>query len=162
MRKIFGVVFLLVLTAGTGLQAQAAADEAAWVRQLSEKKTATVGDGIVLTAMLAGLQTLDYAKALDYLTAKKIVRTGPLDSSAALTSGQLSLWVMRAKGMKGGLIYSLFGGRRYAHRELVFRGMVPAKYSEYHKLQGSELLAVIGRAAGDVDLSMQNQGGTPK
>lgn len=155
MKKLLLTCTLLLLFAA-GTVARAAVDEADWVRKLSGKQHASVQDGVILTAMLAGRQTLDYQQALAYLQQKNILNDKPQHSDAVLTAGQLALWVMRVKGYSGGVFYTLFKSRRYAHRELVYRGFIPGKYSEYHKLHGSELLAVISKAAGDVDLSMQS------
>jgi hypothetical protein len=61
------------------------------------------------------------------------------------TLGGLSFLVMRAFGFKGGLLYRLFPGPRYAYRELVYRGIIQDQSGPSQKVSGFRLLSLVGR-----------------
>ena len=60
-----------------------------------------------------------------------------LDESAYLIMGAFSL--------EGGLLYSLFPGRRYAYRELVYRAYIQGRRDPAQGVPGSRLIQVLGR-----------------
>ena len=147
MRRILAVLLLLVFVLPA-----AAKDPNAWVRVLGEKKSATVADGVRLVAMLAGY-TGGENGAQAYLLKKGILQKA-VTETGLLSKGCLSLMIMRAKNYKGGLFYSLFKSGRYAYRELVYKGFLPAGGSEHGRVSGGLLLAVIAKVRGDVDLKI--------
>jgi hypothetical protein len=53
--------------------------------------------------------------------------------------------VMRAFGLKGGLMYSLFPGPRYAYRELLHRRLIQGRADQGFTVSGERLLQIIGR-----------------
>jgi outer membrane protein OmpA-like peptidoglycan-associated protein len=68
------------------------------------------------------------------------------------TLGGLSLLIMKAFGLKGGLMYSLFPGPRYAYRELVYRKLITGRAYSGAPVSGERFLRVLGRTldyAGD-------------
>jgi hypothetical protein len=64
----------------------------------------------------------------------------------AMQRGTLAAAVARIVELRGGVMYSLFPGPRYATRELISRGMIPPGSSENQAITGLEYLGVIGRA----------------
>ena len=54
--------------------------------------------------------------------------------------------VMRALGLKGGLMYSLFPGPRYAYREFVAKGFVNPSGGPKRLLPGDEVLRILRQA----------------
>lgn len=158
--KMFPVYLLgvFVFLAGTlGAQdaaTNAQADGMDGLMALSEKPSVRVGEALEQIVLLAGGEPRDAKAALTYLAGKGIVRAD-ISLDAVLTRGCLASMVMKTRGWGGGIMYSIFGGGRYAWRELVYRNVMQAGGSEHSPVSGGELLAVIGRAAGDVDLKME-------
>ena len=54
--------------------------------------------------------------------------------------------VMRSLGLKGGLMYSLFPGPRYAYREFVAKGIVDGNGGPLRLLPGDEALTILRQA----------------
>jgi hypothetical protein len=54
--------------------------------------------------------------------------------------------VMRALGLKGGLMYRIFPGPRYAYRELIAKGIVNASGDPKRSLPGDEVLKILRQA----------------
>jgi hypothetical protein len=68
-----------------------------------------------------------------------------LNPAAPMDKATLAYVIYKALGMRGGINMALFNNRRYALRELVYRGMM-AGGADYAFVSGSELIAVLGRA----------------
>lgn len=62
-----------------------------------------------------------------------------------VTLGSLSHLLMRAFDLKGGLLYSLFHGERYAAREAVYRGWVQGSGAPGRLLSGREVMHMVGK-----------------
>lgn len=65
-------------------------------------------------------------------------------TSGAVTMRTLSLLVMKAFNLKGGLLYRLFPGGRYAYREMVSRGFIEGRAYPSRKVSGEQLLWILG------------------
>jgi hypothetical protein len=64
----------------------------------------------------------------------------------------VSFLIMRAFGIEGGLMYSLFPGPRYGYRELVYRNVIQGRAYPAMPVSGERLLRILSRAleyAGD-------------
>jgi hypothetical protein len=57
----------------------------------------------------------------------------------------LSLLVMEAFRLRGGIMYSLFHNSRYAHREMVYRQFVQGRTDPVQWVNGERLLRILGR-----------------
>jgi hypothetical protein len=66
-------------------------------------------------------------------------------SSSALRLKEAAYLVMAAFGLKGGLMYSLFPGPRYAYRELLRLRLIQGRADENFTLSGERLLHILGR-----------------
>ncbi|MDR1505592.1 MAG: hypothetical protein LBI67_00665 [Treponema sp.] len=53
--------------------------------------------------------------------------------------------IMSAFGFRGGVMYSLFPGPRYAYRELVYKKMIQGRSAPDISFNGERLLQIIGR-----------------
>ena len=62
-----------------------------------------------------------------------------------LTLGEYSYLLMQAFGMKGGVMYRIFPGPRYASRELVYLKMIKGDTSPYRTFSGEEAIGILGR-----------------
>lgn len=159
MKVLAGIVMCVFLFFSGTLPAQnaetnARAEGMDSLMTLADKSAVTVGEALEQIVLLAGSEPRDAQAALGFLASKGIVAPD-ISLKAVLTRGCLASMVMKARGWGGGIMYSIFGGGRYAWRELVYRNIMPSGGSEHSTVSGGELLAVIGRAAGDVDLKME-------
>jgi hypothetical protein len=79
---------------------------------------------------------------------------------------ELSLLVMEAFRLRGGIMYSLFHNSRYAHRELVYRRIVQGRTDPVQRVSGERLFRVLGRALSyvgdDEDLILQTGAPLPE
>jgi hypothetical protein len=66
--------------------------------------------------------------------------------SAALSLKDAAFLVMGAFGFKGGLMYSLFPGPRYAYRELLQLRIIQGRADENFTVSGERLLHIIAQA----------------
>jgi len=69
-----------------------------------------------------------------------------------ITLGEYSYLIMRAFSVKGGFLYALFPGGRYAARELVFKEWIIGPTSPYRTVSGEEALDILGRAMEAVEV----------
>ncbi|MDR1175451.1 MAG: OmpA family protein [Treponema sp.] len=63
-----------------------------------------------------------------------------------VTLGGVSLLIMKSFNIKGGFMYSLFSGSRYAYRELTYRKIIGGRAYSTMTVSGAHLLRIIGRA----------------
>lgn len=64
-----------------------------------------------------------------------------------ITAEQFAYLVMRAFGIKGGLMYTLFPCPRYSFRELVYIGLIPRTMDPQAFVEGSLALRIVRIAA---------------
>jgi hypothetical protein len=67
-------------------------------------------------------------------------------AEAPLTLGAVSLLIMKAFNIRGGLMYALFPGPRCGYRELVHRGLIQGRAYSTLPVSGERLLRIINRA----------------
>jgi len=65
------------------------------------------------------------------------------DAQDAITLERLSLLIMKAFGLKGGLLYSLFNNAHYSYRELVFQDLIQGESDPSMKVSGEEMIFII-------------------
>ena len=68
-----------------------------------------------------------------------------LAATDRLTRGTLAYMICKACRLRGGVNWYLFGNRRYAVREAVFRSLMPDGVA-YHGVTGAELIAALNQA----------------
>ncbi|MGA2615213.1 MAG: hypothetical protein ABSG38_17395 [Spirochaetia bacterium] len=139
-RALLLAVFLLPAWA-----ASVEAQSNAVVDSLLSEKAATFGEAVymVMAAITAVPDTASPADAITALQAQKW-EVKVQDASSPVTLGQYSYLLMRAFKMRGGLMYSLFPGPRYAARELAFRKLISGDSSPYRTLSGEEVVQILG------------------
>jgi hypothetical protein len=78
---------------------------------------------------------------------------------------ELSLLVMEAFRLRGGIMYSLFHNSRYAHRELVYRRIVQGRTDPVQRVSGERLFHILSRVLSitgdDEDLILQTEVSLP-
>jgi hypothetical protein len=132
---------LLGLALGAGAQSNSAIDELLAERQASFGRAAYM----VLAAreLLPEDATPEQAvQALAGLGWKLRVRA----AAEPLTLGEYCRLVMIALQIKGGLMYRLLPGPRYAARELAYLGFIKGDRSPYRSLSGEEALRILQAA----------------
>jgi hypothetical protein len=67
-------------------------------------------------------------------------------ADAPATLGGVSFLIMKAFNIKGGLLYTLFPGPRYAYRELVYRRLIQGRVYSPMPVSGERLSRMISRA----------------
>ena len=100
-----------------------------------------LGAADLLPQGLSGQEAQDAAWSAAY--AKGSVRGGRED---ALRYSDAASIVMNAFKLRGGIWYSLFGGPRYAYRELLYRKVISGRADPDRALSGEELLRLVTAA----------------
>jgi hypothetical protein len=60
-----------------------------------------------------------------------------------LAADTLAFLTMKALGLGGGVFYTIFPSPRYAHRELVYRDILPSSVTPGRIVSGEEVLRVL-------------------
>jgi hypothetical protein len=138
------------LAAGLDMPAEPANElpEPVFMGELARQKRVDQNDGF--RAVLLWLDGKDDSRNFKdravTLADRGLVRADwRLSPTAPMDKATLAYIVYHALGMKGGLNMALFNSRRYALRELVYRGMM-ASGADYAYVTGSEFVAILGRA----------------
>ncbi len=152
---------LLALALSAGGQDARDAEELVPVSSvISRKSRATVKDGYLVVAMLARqdgrinvgtrVEELTFAQLRKLLIDDGVVaRSWNFDPAAGLERDVLAYMAASYLNIKPGLLTSLFGmTRRYAYREMQFRGLMVQDQSK-QTISGSELLSVMTRVAAE-------------
>jgi hypothetical protein len=61
----------------------------------------------------------------------------------AISLERLSLLVMKAFGMKGGLMYSLFNSAHYSYREMVYQDLIQWESDPHMNVSGEEMIFIV-------------------
>jgi hypothetical protein len=133
-------VALLACAAQVGAQSNELLDA------LLEEQTTSFGQAsyLVLTAAGRLSEGASPAEAALVVTAQgwKVPQKG---ADEPLTLGEYSFLLMQAFQMKGGLMYRIFPGPRYAGRELAYLRLIRGDTSPYRLLRGEEAIGILGR-----------------
>ena len=133
---------LLALLAACALPA--AAQSNALIDRLLEQPQASFGAAayLVLTASGDLDQEATEQQALESLSGKGWkLRAARAEEPIRL--GELCFLIMKAFGEKGGLMYRLVPGPRYAVRELAYRGLVRGKVHSRRLPTGQEIVQLL-------------------
>ena len=72
------------------------------------------------------------------------------ESSRPITMGGLSLLLMHAFDLKGGMMYRFFGNQRYAYREMKEKGYITGRAYQTLKVSGEQFLQILGDVTADL------------
>jgi len=61
----------------------------------------------------------------------------------AISLEMLSLLIMRAFGLKGGPMYSIFHNAHYSYREMVFQDLIQGESDPHAKVSGEEMIFIV-------------------
>lgn len=136
-------VFIILLLAGI-LTAQSAV----FIDELLTSKKITYAQAIYLVCVGNG-EYQDTAKLEDIFpeaVQRKWV-SAAVQPEKPITVAQYAYLVMRAFGIGGGLLYTLFPGPRYGYRELVYKGLIPGTMDPDAFVSGVLALRIVRIAA---------------
>ncbi len=139
MKKAWAVLALLA----AGLL-PAAAQSNELIDRLLEQPRASFGAAAYLVLAASGALDAESSEqqALESLNAKGWkLRLAQAEDPIRL--GEFCFLIMKAFGEKGGLMYRLFPGPRYAVRELAYRGLVHGKVHSGRFPTGQEVVQIL-------------------
>ncbi|MDR1142903.1 MAG: hypothetical protein LBK77_01635 [Spirochaetaceae bacterium] len=125
------------------------------VSGIGSAQTAEELDGIL------GSREITYAQAARFVLASADASLGGGDAFQAARNegwlprraeadrpirlGELSLLIMKSFGLRGGILYTLFPGPRYANRELIYLGLLRGRTDPGGSVDGGSFLQILGR-----------------
>jgi hypothetical protein len=137
-RLIFSLIF-------TGAVLTAHAQSADWIEALLAKDSVTYADAALLVLEAADVTAAPTAAAaFGYAAENAWLPKGVAADDAARLDG-LSLLVMRAFSMKGGLFYTLTKSPHHAYRELAHRNIIQGRADPMMPVSGDLLLFTVNR-----------------
>jgi hypothetical protein len=113
---------------------------------LFEEATISLGQAAYLVLTAAGLvpEDTDPAEAATVLAGQGWI-VPERSAEEPLTLGEYSHLLMQAFQLKGGLMYRIFPGPRYAGRELAYLQLIKGDTSPYRTFSGEEAIGILGR-----------------
>jgi hypothetical protein len=135
------LVLFTVFMAVTGFLFAQTADEMDRILDAQEI-TYTQAARFVLAAanaVPAGVDAFTAAQKNQWLPA------GAIGADSSISLGELSLLIMKAFEIKGGILYSVFPLPRYACRELVYLRIIQGRTDPGGRLDGRTFLQILGR-----------------
>jgi len=138
--KFFPLFFLISLISVIHLSAQSNN----LIDNLLSQKEAAFGDTALLVLTAGRLIPEDSGTdaAIKYV-AEKIGKLSGKKADNHITAAELSFIIMKTFNLKGGIMYMLFPGPRYAYRELVYRKDLSGRGGPYRKVPGEEVLRTL-------------------
>jgi hypothetical protein len=90
-------------------------------------------------------ESANLQQALDFIQDKGWVGADAA-SSDEVTVEQFAFLLMKSLGLRGGIMYSIFQGPRYAYREMVFQSVIDSTLDRYDILSGDQVLRYLASA----------------
>jgi len=135
--RIFKISIGFLFLSGAILQAQTAAE----LETVLGTSVVTCGQAARFVLASSGDEVHDaFDQALNRGWLPK--GTSPDDP---VTMGKLSFLMMKAFGMKGGMMYTILPGPRYAFRSMVSRSLIQGSSDPGMKLAGDRFLTILGK-----------------
>ena len=146
-KKIYVICMLLLLAIPAYSQSAAdiegllsekaiTCEQAAWFTLVSVQEAAEEDDPLPASGAFAAAQEKGWIKA---------------EGGDAITLSRLSLLLMHAYDLKGGLMYRLTGSARYAFREMKALGFINGRVYPNQTVSGEEFLQILGSVTAEKD-----------
>lgn len=137
---------VIAVAASLFVAAGAFAQSNAFIDGLASGKPVTLGQAayLVLVASDNLGDDADPARAFELLETFGWAGKGSA-AGDEISVARYSYLLMRAFGLKGGLMYSLFPGPRYAYRHMAAKLVVQGRSDPQARLNGTEALRMLGR-----------------
>jgi hypothetical protein len=125
----------------------AAAQSNTAVDRLLEQETATVADAAYLILAASGIVEESAASeaVMAALSEKKLLQ-GTRAAGDPISLGEVSFLIMQTLGIRGGVLYAVFPGPRYAARELAYLRLIPGNAHPSRTVSGREVMHILGGA----------------
>jgi hypothetical protein len=151
-RRRLVLVFALLLTITFGLAAQS--NET--IDRILGQEVATIGSAAYVALSAADLVNDDSTpeKAVEVAVEAGWLPAG-MSAQDPAGFGQLAHLLMQAFEVKGGLMYRIFPGPRYATREFTYFGWSPIRIGPADQISGDFLLSITGIFLEDLARSEQ-------
>jgi hypothetical protein len=144
MKNFFALLFIACcLFFGNLLHAQTAAE----IETLLSAPVLSYGEAAAFVLRAADVQVSEIqvsGTAFSYALAQKWLPANAASADTAALDG-VSLLLMGAFGIKGGIMYSGFKSPHYAYRELVYKGIIQGRSDPGMDVSGDLLVFMIGR-----------------
>ena len=139
-KKIFLPFFLLTLVCITFVSSQS--NE--FMDKILAEKEASFGDTALLVLTAGGLipEQATLNDALKYIK-ENYSRFTDKSADSPVTASEFSFLLMKTLKLKGGIMYKMFPGPRYAYRELVYRKALSPKGGPYRKIAGEDIVRAL-------------------
>ncbi len=113
---------------------------------LMGEKKADFGKTVLLVLTGAGIlkDTAKPTEALKYIRTKQWGFKNKTENSP-INAGELAYLIMKAFKIRGGLMYTLFPGPRYAYRELTYLGLLSTSGGPYREVSGQEVINTLSK-----------------
>jgi outer membrane protein OmpA-like peptidoglycan-associated protein len=148
------LAFLLFFAALPLLPAQTIARD---MDAVLESPAVTWAEAARFTLPAAGIAVTDADAAFQLAAERGWLPKNVRPEGTANFAG-LSFLIMKAFNLRGGLLYSLFPGPRYAYRELTYKGILQGQQDPSWKVSGFYLINLIGRLdGGEVEATEQEE-----
>jgi hypothetical protein len=148
MKKIKLTILLALLCAALHAQnardTQSAADRTQALLQTSAVSYAQAARFVLEAAGAAEFDKTSEDGAARYAMEKKWL-PAKADAGGAISLEALSLLIMKAFALKGGPMYSLFGGAHFSYREMVFKDYIQGRSDPRMKVSGEQMLFIVSR-----------------
>ena len=145
MKKTTGFLAAILLCCIGTLTVSGQSNEA--LDLLLEEQKATLGNTAYLIMVAADIAPENWTveQSVNELASRG---WGFEDSQAEelVNLGSLAFIIMKSFEMKGGIMYAIFPGPRYAAKEFAYRRLVPGNTSPYRILSGLDVVNILGRA----------------
>jgi hypothetical protein len=142
--KLLPVLIALLLP----LPFRAAAQSNALIDRLLAEKQATILDAAELILSASGIvgENPKAGQVMAALADRRLLPAGRT-AEAPITLGEASYLIMRTLGMRGGLLYTMFPGPRYATRELAYLRLIHGPNTHPNRpVSGQEVVQMLGAA----------------
>ncbi len=132
---------MLAAAVSTAAQSNTAVD------RLLDQEKATVADAAYLILAASNIVTeADRPDAVMAALSERKLLPNARSASDPISLGEVSYLIMQTLGIKGGLLYSIFPGPRYAARELASLRLVPGNAHPSRTVSGREVMHILGGA----------------
>jgi len=141
-RSISIIFFLLILCATLNAQT---ADEIQTLLQTSAVSYAQAARFVLEAADVKGHYDKTSGQDAVRFAIEKKWLPKKANSQDAISLEKLSLLIMKAFGVKGGPMYTLFGGAHYGYREMVFQDLIQGRSDPHMRVSGERMLFIVNR-----------------
>jgi hypothetical protein len=141
MKKHLNILLILFLPAALNAQT---ADRIQTLLQTPAVSYAQAARFVLEAADVTGFNQASEEDAMLFAVEKKWL-SARADAQDAISLEALSLLIMKAFGLKGGPMYTLFGGAHYSYRELVYKDIIQGRSDPRMKVPGEKMLLIVNR-----------------